>query len=280
VRRLPLPADDAAEVYVLCISKVRNLRLRSRLARVRRHVVAAAAQLSAAGNQHAFYTMKPKKRVGSAVTKDEMSAVYELRMARKGAPGRPVYDRLLVAAAHMRCPLCGQRTVSTLDHYMPRRFFPALSVVPINLVPACSDCNKLKLDAVAADENRQLLHPYFDDVDSVTWLRAVVEESNPTSLEFSVAPPAVWDNVTTERMRHHFSILRLGVLYRSHAAAELLNIKHSISLLFHKAGIDGVREHLLTEAESRRMAQLNSWQAAMYSALASSAWYCGGGFWN
>lgn len=280
MRELPRPTDDVAAVYELCISKVKNRRLRGRLAQVQRYVVSASKRLSSLGARGAFHTMRPTTRVGRSVSKEEMSAVYEQRMARKGAPGRPVYDRLLMASPDMRCPLCGQRVVSTLDHYMPRKFFPALSVVPINLVPACSDCNKLKLAGIAADANEQLLHPYFDNVDAAQWLHARVDESSPASLEFSVRPPDGWSKVTIARVRHHFSVLKLGSLYRSHAAAELSNIKYSVSSLFQKAGSNAVRDHLTTEAESRRRAQLNSWQTAMYFALAASTWYCEGGFQN
>lgn len=45
-----------------------------------------------------------------------------------------------------------------------------------------------------------------------------------------------------------------------------------------REGIQGVREHLHREGESRTQAHVNSWQAAMYRALAASDWYCGGGF--
>ena len=104
-----------------------------------------------------------------------MIKVYTNRMAKEGAPGRPVYNALKLAAR--RCPLCGHRDVSTLDHYLPKTAFPLLCVTPSNLVPACSDCNKVKSDALPATAADQTLHPYFDDADQDAWLKAEVVQA-------------------------------------------------------------------------------------------------------
>jgi len=45
-----------------------------------------------------------------------------------------------------------------------------------------------------------------------------------------------------------------------------------------ETGPAAVRDHLKQDEESRRKADLNSWQAACYSALAASDWFCAGGF--
>src|SRR5262245_19880217 len=75
----------------------------------------------------------------------EMVAVYDNRLVKKTAPGRRIYDKIFTSAPNDKCPLCGHRNVKTLDHYLPKALFPALTVTPINLIPACSDCNKAKL---------------------------------------------------------------------------------------------------------------------------------------
>jgi hypothetical protein len=47
---------------------------------------------------------------------------------------------------------------------------------------------------------------------------------------------------------------------------------------FDAAGEAAVREHLEDMATSRTYDRLNSWNAAAYSAMAASSWYCAGGF--
>ncbi|WP_422778067.1 HNH endonuclease [Pseudomonas shirazensis] len=62
------------------------------------------------------------------------------------------------------CPMCGQRIVATVDHYLPQSRFPTLNLTSANLIPVCSDCNRRKLASVPAIAEDQTLHPYFDDL--------------------------------------------------------------------------------------------------------------------
>src|SRR6267378_3355795 len=163
MRRLPKPADDALVVFRLCISRVRQAGLRARLRAIAPTVATAAVQYDAAASAALLHTIPEQTGVGN-VTAAEMSTTYAQRMARNAAPGRSVYDRLMTAPTHGLCPLCGQRVVSTLDHHLPKERFSAVVVAPANLVPACADCNKLKLDVAPSTAEEQTLHPYFDDV--------------------------------------------------------------------------------------------------------------------
>lgn len=278
MRKLQKPDDDPGEVFLTCISRVRNQNLKARLTSVEPNIVAAADAFEAAVSATMLHTVVPQHNVGGVVTKEEMSAVYTQRMAKQDAPGRPIYDRLLAAPTFGRCPLCGQRMVTTLDHHLPKGHYPALAVVPVNLVPACGDCNKNKIDAVPQNEEDQTLHPYYDDVEGDPWLYAKVVEGTPPALTFFVDPPDCWEEVKSERVRYHFKLFKLDVLYASHAAEELLNIRYSLKNLFEQAGSEGVRRHLLENAQSREVVCMNSWQTAMYKALAVNDWYCAGGF--
>ena len=278
MRKLAKPSLDPGVVFSVCISRVRDRDLRKRLKAVLPRVTAAALRYEEAGTAGRLHTLKARRSVGARVSTAEMAAVYDNRMARRGSVGRPLYDRLQSAAPQGRCPLCGQRTVSTLDHYLPKAKFPVLAVVPANLVPACLDCNKAKLDAVATAAEDQTLHPYFDDVDRDSWLAAVIVEELPASLVFSVRRCASWDNITDARVRTHFKIFKLGELYGSHAAEELLNIRYQLCELGGAGGAVAVRTHLQEQAKSRAAHQVNSWQTAMYRALAASDWFCTGGY--
>jgi hypothetical protein len=126
------------------------------------------------------------------------------------------------------CPMCGQRTVGTLDHYLAQSLHPALVVTPANLLPSCGDCNKAKLDAQPRAVIEQTLHPYFDDADDGVWLYANVEEGTPTALLFYPDPPTVWPETKQARVRLHFRTFGLGALYASHSAVELNNIRYGL----------------------------------------------------
>ena len=124
------------------------------------------------------------------------------------------------------------------------------------------------------------MHPYFDNVEGETWLEAEVLATSPPTLKFFVVPPQDWAALLSERVEFHFRFFRLGRVYASYAAEELVNIRHALLTISHTAGAQGVRDHLAMQATSMTLARRNSWQAAMYRALATSDFYFGGGFNN
>jgi hypothetical protein len=68
-----------------------------------------------------------------------------------------------------RCCLCAHRKAGTLDHYLPRAAYPEFSVLPLNLVPACRDCNHAKGERYRGEDGGgAYLHPYLDAVPAGT----------------------------------------------------------------------------------------------------------------
>ncbi|WP_053161421.1 HNH endonuclease [Streptomyces caatingaensis] len=72
--------------------------------------------------------------------------------------------RLVGLFANELCPLCGISKVTTIDHQLLKGRYPLLAVVPVNLVPACRDCNTGKGEEAPATAEDQPLHPYYDDL--------------------------------------------------------------------------------------------------------------------
>jgi hypothetical protein len=207
-----------------------------------------------------------------------MEKVYTQRMAKMGAPGRDIYDEIFASSPQGRCPLCTQRSVATLDHHLPKAHFPALAVAPLNLIPACSDCNKAKLASVPTRAEEVPLHPYYDDLGDEVWLRAMVVERQPTALRFRVVTPAAWTAVLSARVENHFRALGLAALYASEAAEELINFRHQLHMLQDADPESGVRDELTRRANSCALGRPNGWRAATYRAWSESEWFCGGGF--
>lgn len=276
--KMDRPDLGAHEVFRTCIERIRSEDLKARMISVVDDVVEASInfeELAAATRLHLF----PREGVvGGIINTAEMEAVYTQRMAKKGAPGREVYDIIIGSAPNGKCPLCGHRTVSTLDHHLPKSHYPVLSVVPLNLVPACSDCNKAKLAGTPSRPNDEALHPYFDNIDDDRWLYAEVLEGSPAALRFRVQAPAHWDEILADRVKLHFKTLNIGVLYAAESADELLNIRHQLRLIFANGGALSVRNELQHRAESCRSVRRNSWRAVAYEAFSECEWFCNGGF--
>lgn len=275
---LARPGQSARNAYTTCISRVRNLGLAARLGAATSTVVNASAAFDRAAAQGSLHQILPVAVVAPDVTTEEMGKVYTQRMAKNGAPGRDIYDEIFGSSPHGRCPLCGQRSVATLDHHLPKAHYPALAVAPLNLLPACSDCNKAKLDAIPTCAEEVALHPYYDDLGDDAWLVARVVQRQPTALRFRVDVPAAWSPVLAARVSNHFRSLGLAALYASEAAEELINIRHQLVTLRAADAAAGVRDELQRRALSCEIGRQNGWRAASYRAWHASNWFCDGGF--
>jgi hypothetical protein len=275
---LARPAHSARSAYTTCISRVRNAGLAARLSAATTTIVNASASFDHAAARGNLHQIPSSAIVAPDITTDEMGKVYTQRMAKNGAPGRDIYDEIFGSSPQGRCPLCAQRPVATLDHHLPKAHYPALAVAPLNLLPACSDCNKAKLDAIPTCAEEVALHPYYDDLGDDVWLVARVVESRPTALRFRVVVPAAWSPVLAARVLNHFRSLGLAALYASEVAEELINIRHQLVILRASDATAGVRDELQRRALSCAIGRQNGWRAAAYRAWHASDWFCDGGF--
>jgi hypothetical protein len=272
------PRISADQVFQTCISQIRDRALRQRLSSVRPNIEAAASDYEQKAEARDLHLIRTATTVAGCVTKDEMVRIYDQRMASKAGPGRAIYDQIKLLPAGDRCPFCDQRYVSTLDHFLPKSLYPALAVMPTNLVGACFECNRAKPTAVPTSREAIILHPYFDDISREQWLTAQILRRTPCAVLFRVVPPRTWDAATAARVRYQFNLLELPALYSNEAAREMSNIRHNLQLHFDAGGADAVRNELLRQWRSRRANRLNSWQTATYEALSHDTWFCAGGF--
>lgn len=276
--KLDRPLLDAEDVFAACISRIRDQGLKQRMVDVTDDIVDASEEFDDAAAHNRLHQIVRQAMVGGQVTRAEMEAVYTNRMAKKGAPGRDAYDTLFTSAPQGKCPLCGHRTVSTLDHHLPKAHYPALAVAPLNLVPACADCNKAKLASLPATASEETLHPYFDDITGDRWLYAEVVEEDPAALRFFVDAPAHWGAVLAARVDLHFRTLGLAKLYASEAADELLNIRHQLQIIYAAGGAAMVRAEMEERRQSSSAVRVNGWRTITFEAFAESVWFCNGGF--
>lgn len=268
---LERPTHAARSTYNTCISRVRNAGLAARLSAATDSVVAASTEFDRAARRGTLHQIAAHDVVAPDVTAEEMEKVYTQRMAKTASPGRNIYDDIFSASPQGRCPLCMQRSVTTLDHHLPKARFPALAVAPLNLIPACSDCNKAKLAAVPTRAEEVGLHPYYDNLGDDVWLYARVVERRPTAVRFSIIAPAAWDAVLSARVSHHFRALGLAALFASEAAEELINIRHQLTMLNAADSGNGIRRELGRRADSCAAARPNGWRTATYRAWHESA---------
>lgn len=267
------PNLAAREVFETCCEGIREQHRKQRLTPNAPKVEAAAADYAAAGLAGAIHSLQADhyQPLGTATT-DDFVWLYDTRLV--GSPrGRIYYDLLRDANRNGRCALCNVRPVSTLDHHLPKRKHPVFSVIPDNLIPACSECNKTKLE-----KQIPTLNVYFDDLGQDPWLRVKIIPSNPWVPEFSIEVQSAWTPDLAARALAHFELFDLQRFYAFQANRQVAGIRHLLQRLLTTQGAVGVQKHLADTAESWRLSEPNSWETALYTAMAESDWFCAGGF--
>ncbi len=271
------PTDNVKEVFETCISNFENATFKAKLNSVGNFIETSTNNYNTQALVNNLNSIPKVTNVNNIVTADEMKKVYEQKLVRKGQPGRKYYEKLRLAAKNNICPLCNQRTVTTLDHVLPKTSYPTFAVAPFNLIPACADCNKIKDTYQPSISEEEIIHPYYDDISNQQYLYASLEETTPPSINFYIklSDPA---SIIEKRLKKHFSLFKLNELYTSNAAEELSNISYRLSKLYTTGRKESVIDYLKEEFESRYVNNKNSWQTAMYKTLYVNNWFCDGGF--
>ncbi|WP_323844104.1 hypothetical protein [Microbulbifer magnicolonia] len=285
MRAMTAPGYSPQEVYQVCINSVSDLNLRSRLNAVVANIGHAADEYLQKGPISELHTIASSECdndtiVVGEVTKKELKDVYSAHMVPRTKPARTIYDSIVARAPLGRCPFCGFGHATTLDHYLPKSKYPKLSVLPLNLVPSCKDCNSGKLARTPSTQEEQSLHPYFDHANYVEeqWLFARVVHTEPVTLNFFVSPPDDWSDSSKARVHAHFDEFKLAARYAVESSSQLACLRDTLAMHREQNGVDSVRQHLEFEAQSNYRQHRNSWQTAMFQGLANSDWYCNGGF--
>lgn len=285
MRAINPPTLNPQTVYQTCINSITDIDLNNRLSTVLKNIIQSSTDYQKNAGTKTLYTIMPnhcenhEAALGS-VTKGELRAVYSSHMVPATKRARVFYDELLSLAPLGKCPYCAVGYASTLDHYLPKNKFPQLSVIPLNLIPACKDCNTGKKSDYPKTAKKQTLHPYFDHQNFINeqWLFANVIEVTPAVIEFYVDPPSHWDDISKARVHSHFNDFGLFSRYSIEASNQLACLRGTLIFTWNTSGFTGVRLQLMIDALGYFQQHKNSWQTAMYQALAKSEWYCNGGF--
>lgn len=243
--------------------------------------------LSLAGNLYTYPKTNPltgTTEVVDHLTKTKLINLYENNLRNKDKPARNYYDALLVSSGE-RCPFCGDiGHTKNLDHFLPKAHFPEFSVMPLNLVPSCRDCNMgEKGQDYATVEDDQALHPYADkDIFyQEQWVYAEYIDEDDGALRYYVECPDGWSQEEKNRAENHFNNLDLSNRYRLEAGKHLSEIidqkrafEASIIRLAPNVSAQAIKDEFIN---SNLMPIVNSnqfpnhWKKVMYQCLANSA---------
>ncbi|CEN87620.1 hypothetical protein [Paraclostridium sordellii] len=271
--KLDKPTDCPELVFKTCVNNKKDINLRKNLLAYSTKVKNSSTEFENLFLTNQVHKLNKYHDVFNNVPSDEWPKIYTGNFAKKKSPGRVFYDKLLSIPKYSLCPLCAQRDVSTLDHYLPKTVFPTLVVSPLNLIASCSNCNKLKGDSTFDSMYEATIHPYFDDIDTDTWLFAEILRGDDISFRFFVSCPESWPELLCFRLKNHFDTFELNKLYSAHASQDIVSIKYKLINLYAKYGLESVKLDIQECIESLKHVSKNNWRLAMYRELSTNDWF-------
>jgi 5-methylcytosine-specific restriction endonuclease McrA len=172
--------------------------------------------------------------------------------------------------ARFKCQYCGISSPASIDHYLPKSRFPEFSVFPLNLLPCCGECNRIKADVFLEEGERQVIHFYFDPLPTDRYLNVRIDYLDDT-------PIAVYHLTKTSGISEKMFRLieahydRLNLFRRlQESSVEVFSETRASMLSKQIPSIATVKELLIEKAQFLAAYYSNNyWQAVLYEAVAN-----------
>lgn len=280
MKKLPSPSMSCLDSYNICVQSISNISERTRYEACCQYFVRAAMRYHFLASRGKLFVIRPLTSdeenpviIGSLTSRELINLYSYYMVSHPSKKARNlIYDVLL--ASSPKCPICGDIGQSTtLDHYLPKAFFPIFSVLPVNLIPSCKDCNLGKGASFTQEKEKQILHPYFDESDffEEKWVFATI--NNNRELVFFVKAPHNWPTHKIERAKNHFKDFKLAKRYSIEASSELANAIDMRRSFLRNVSSEDFRNYLLSQANTNTYF-INHWKRVLYQCLADNDWFC------
>ena len=175
------------------------------------------------------------------------------------------------------CFLCGDRKAGEVDHYLPKSSFPEFSILPMNLIPACHECNMTKRAKYTSTQPYLYFHPYLMKFPSHQFLKAEVTLLNTVIIEYRIDTSEKGPEVTA--LAHQFDDLKLGEIYSDQAVQFMNDQLNSYHQDYRNGGAHLMRKNRRNDANSALASRgPNHWKPVLLNALADSDEFCDGKF--
>ncbi|MBL6444695.1 hypothetical protein JMN32_00135 [Fulvivirga sp. 29W222] len=264
---LIIPDKKYSDVFNACISKEGRL--------VKSKFLKGFTKLNMVVNAYDDYMLAKKGHEIDGCKDDEfpplslvdLKWLYDRRLSRI-APGRNYYDEFLLRSKNKGCCFCSYGEPVELDHFLPKSRYAQFAIHPNNLVPVCSNCNRLKGAYWPKSGKENLIHPFFENYDTAVWLHTRLEYPGDTPVAIFYVKSDQLDVDSVTRIERHCIQIKLFERYTTQANRELNARCYKFKETYKQRGKKGLKEDILEEVESRERFHLNSWQSALYRCLA------------
>lgn len=264
MKSLTIPEVKNEKVFFACVESVRMKGIHLNFLEKR---VALEKEYLKKAKTHELHTFKSDD-IEIGISHDDLKYLYTRLRDHKDA--REYYDFILKNESNNRkCPYCDERIANELDHYLPKSEYPLFAITVENLVPICSMCNREKLAKIPSKIEEEIIHPYFDDVESENWLRLKVIKDSTEGILFEYFVSK--ENVSCtlwERLNNTLDTVGLKKDFSALAASEFRdwfdNLMYDMNDKSKWQGIGDDIRGRIKSCESRYQHRRNSWRYVLY----------------
>lgn len=274
MHNLALPSVSGTEAFTAVVSTIRSTSKRQRYLNAEPIIAECCKKYDDLASKSMFENATSASFAVQEIEEDDMVSLYDQQFV-KNQGAQHIRDSVTNSSPNGLCPYCGQGSVYELDHYLPKRPFTGIAVYPANLVPACRDCNRVKSGFRPTAKASAVLHPYFDEAFQFRWLYAAIvrQPDGKPGADFLVR---VEDSRASLRSRidSHMEVFHLYDRYRV-LASQSLNDFEMLMKSPHGYGmnLEHAKRHLMITAYQQSGGRKNSWELALYEAMANDEWY-------
>ena len=168
---------------------------------------------------------------------------------------------------HFRyCPYCNYHGPSEIDHYLPIAEFPEFSFIPINLIPICSKCNKLKSNSWIKDDERLFLNKYFDDdgIDEFLICKPIIDGDN-IIFEYCLDNEKLREISKGDIIKTHFENLNILTIYQGNSNSILSELDETLAGF--KGNLQNFKEVIGKHYEYSKKYGINFYKTVLYKTI-------------
>ena len=269
MRHLTKPNFNVKTIVEDCAASIQSAEKRKRFNDSSSYIQSKSDEYDSSAQLGEWESVSRETKVNGMIETKEMVSLYNDKFVKHSPEREQYYDKIMGLAINGKCPICSIGQVSTLDHYLAKTIYPTYAVTPINLVPVCRDCNTIKKDAPITANDEAPLHPYFDHIDDLIWLKASVERrESEFGISYYINPDIeVIDSNLYLRLNSHFSLYGLSKAYATQATTEVAENISMWERKYNEWGKEVLQKHLQECLESKELYQRNTWNTALLRAI-------------
>ena len=267
------PKIAAVDAYTASTDSIKNVEARKDYQSCKNEIKEKCNTYNVLGTTAKFETARQSSFLVTSLASPKMQELYDKQFSKnKGT--KKLRDTIKSGAKNNLCPYCGIGFISQLDHYLPKSEFHAVTVHPLNLVPACADCNTVKSAYVPSSGSPAVFHPYFDTAFDIAWLEATLERGHGDHAvaKFSVNSK-IEDAHLRSRMMQHLGVFGLKNRFSSFASQLIQEFETFYRNSPQKLTLESTRHYLEVSMHVASSVTRNSCKAATYQAMLISPWY-------